>query len=59
MFYFGGADDGSMKTGSQSIKDNTGDTYKFYFYTKDQSTEKYATPEDGNKLSKKGAMRCW
>ena len=54
MFYFGGADDGSMKTGSQSIKDNTGDTYKFYFYTKDQSTEKYATPEDGNKL-KKGA----
>ena len=54
MFYFGGADDGSMKTGSQSIKDNAGDTYKFYFYTKDQSTEKYATPEDGNKL-KKGA----
>ncbi len=54
MYYFGGADDGSMKTGSQSIKDNTGDTYKFYFYTKDQSTEKYATPEDGNKL-KKGA----
>ena len=36
MYYFGGADDGSMKTGSQSIKDNTGDTYKFYFYTKDQ-----------------------
>ena len=28
MYYFGGSDDGSMKTGSQSIKDNTGDTYK-------------------------------
>ena len=39
MYYFGGADDGSMKTGSQSIKDNAGDTYKFYFYTKDQSDE--------------------
>ena len=39
MYYFGGADDGSMKTGSQSIKDNAGDTYKFYFYTKDQSSE--------------------
>ena len=54
MYYFGGSDDGSMKTGSQSIKDNTGDTYKFYFYTKDQSTEKYATPEKGKAL-KKGA----
>ena len=35
MFYFGGADDGSMKTGAQTVKDNTGDSYKFYFYTKD------------------------
>ncbi|MBT9792551.1 hypothetical protein GPL02_06335 [Clostridium sp. MCC334] len=31
MHYFGGSDDGSMKTGSQSIKDDNGDTYKFYF----------------------------
>ena len=54
MFYFGGADDGSMKTGSQSIKDNAGDTYKFYFYTKDQTTDKYQTPKYGKKL-KKGA----
>ena len=53
MYYFGGSDDGSMKTGSQSIKDNTGDTYKFYFYTKDQSTDKYSTP-NGEDL-KKGA----
>ena len=54
MYYFGGSDDGSMKTGSQSIKDNTGDTYKFYFYTKDQDKTKYTTPEKGNQL-KKGA----
>ena len=54
MYYFGGSDDGSMKTGSQSIKDNTGDTYKFYFYTKDQSTDKYRTPLK-NKALKKGA----
>ena len=54
MYYFGGADDGSMKTGSQSIKDNAGDTYKFYFYTKDQTTDKYQTPKYGKKL-KKGA----
>ena len=53
MYCFGGADDGSMKTGSQSIKDNTGDTYKFYFYTKDQDSTKYQTP-DVQKL-KKGA----
>ena len=44
--YFGGADDGSMKTGSQSIKDDAGDTYKFYFYTKDTS---YTS---GNKYNK-------
>ena len=53
MYYFGGSDDGSMKTGSQSIKDNTGDTYKFYFYTKDQDSKKYQTPN--NKALKKGA----
>jgi glucan-binding YG repeat protein len=50
LYYFGGSDDGSMKTGSQSIKDDAGDTYKFYFYTKDTS---YAT--DGGAAYKKGA----
>ena len=34
MYYFGGDDDGSMKTGFQSIKDDNGDTYKFYFENK-------------------------
>ena len=54
MYYFGGSDDGSMKTGSQSIKDNAGDTYKFYFYTKDQSSE-FKTPNNNVKGLKKGA----
>ena len=34
MFYFGGSDDGSMKTGSQSVKDDNGDSYKFFFENK-------------------------
>ena len=34
MYYFGGSDDGAMKTGAQSIKDNNDETYKFYFETK-------------------------
>ncbi len=51
MYYFGGSDDGSMKTGSQSIKDNTGDTYKFYFYTKDQAAS-YKIPDGKHGLSK-------
>ena len=54
MYYFGGSDDGSMNTGSQSIKDNTGDTYKFYFYTKDQATS-YKTPNGDKHGLSKGA----
>ncbi len=46
LYYFGGADDGSMKTGSQSIKDDAGDTYKFYFYTKNK------TYKEGNSYNK-------
>ena len=37
MYYFGGSDDGSMKTGSQTVKDDNGDSFKFYFGTKDNS----------------------
>ena len=51
MYYFGGDDDGSMKTGSQTVKDNTGDSYKFYFYTKDQAAS-YKTPDGKHGLSK-------
>ena len=52
MFYFGGSDDGSMKTGSQSIKDNTGDTYKFYFYTKAQYGHEKGAGVVGNQNNK-------
>ena len=37
-----------------SIKDNTGDTYKFYFYTKDQATS-YKTPNGDKHGLSKGA----
>ena len=50
MYYFGGADDGSMKTGSQSIKDDNGDTYKFYFDTKTGSKGRGITGNQSNKL---------
>ena len=31
MYYFGGSDDGSMKTGAETIKDDNLDSFKFYF----------------------------
>ncbi len=37
MYYFGGSNDGSMKTGSQTVKDDNDDSFKFYFGTKDNS----------------------
>ena len=55
MYYFGGSDDGSMKTGSQTIKDDNGDSFKFYFGTKDNGTTgevkgKGVTGNKNNKL---------
>lgn len=52
MYYFGGDDDGSMKTGSQSIKDDVDDTYKFYFGTKNSTTENKGVGIVGNKSNK-------
>ena len=52
MYYFGGSDDGSMKTGSQTIKDDNGDSFKFYFGTKDSTTEKKGVGITGNKNNK-------
>ena len=52
MYYFGGSDDGSMKTGSQTVKDNTGDSYKFYFYTKDTYGYKKGAGVVGNQSNK-------
>lgn len=55
MYYFGGSDDGSMKTGSQTVKDDNGDSFKFYFGTKDNSNTgevkgKGVTGNKNNKL---------
>ena len=54
MYYFGGSDDGSMKTGSQSVKDDNDDTFKFYFGTKDNATtgEAKGVGITGNKNNK-------
>ena len=52
MYYFGGADDGSMKTGSQSVRDDNGDTYKFYFGTKNSGSEHKGVGITGNKSNK-------
>ena len=55
MYYFGGSNDGSMKTGSQTVKDDNGDSFKFYFGTKDNNTTgevkgKGVTGNKNNKL---------
>lgn len=53
MYYFGGEDDGSMKTGSQSVKDDNGDIYKFYFATASTTTgESKGAGITGNKSNK-------
>ena len=52
MYYFGGANDGSMKTGAQTVKDDNGDTYKFYFGTKNSGSEKKGVGITGNKSNK-------
>ena len=52
MYYFGGANDGSMKTGAQTVKDDNGDTYKFYFGTKNSGAEKKGVGITGNKSNK-------
>ena len=54
FYYLGGGSDGCMKTGAQSIKDDNGDVYKFYFGTKDNSTtgEKKGAGITGNKNNK-------
>ena len=54
MYYFGGSSDGSMKTGSQTVKDDNGDSFKFYFGTKDNNTTGEAKGKGvtGNKNNK-------
>ena len=50
MYYFGGSNDGSMKTGSQAIKDDAGDTYNFYFATKGTNKGAGITGNQNTKL---------
>lgn len=54
LYYFGDEDDGSMKTGSQSVKDDNDETYKFYFGTKAVSStgEAKGVGITGNKSGK-------
>ena len=52
MYYFGGSNDGSMKTGSQTVKDDNNDSFKFYFGTKDSGSERKGVGITGNKNNK-------
>ena len=60
FYYLGGGSDGCMKTGAQSIKDDNGDVYKFYFGTKDSSNGEIKgagiTGNKNNKLYFKGHL---
>ena len=50
MYYFGGSDDGSMKTGAETIKDDNLDSFKFYFETKGENKGVGITGNKSNKL---------
>ena len=50
LYYFGGSDDGSMKTGAQTIKDDNLDSFKFYFETKGENKGVGITGNKSNKL---------
>lgn len=41
MYYFGGWDDGARKDGSQTIADDNGENYRFYFATDDKEADYY------------------
>jgi len=50
MYYFGGDNDGAMKTGSQNVRDDTDETYKFYFGTKTSNKGQGVSKKQGGKL---------
>ena len=52
FFYYGESNDGVRKTGAQSIEDECGDTYKFYFGTEDKSGYEKAVGVCGAKSGK-------
>ena len=50
LYYFGGSDDGSMKTGAETVKDDNLDSFKFYFETKGTNKGVGITGNKSNKL---------
>ena len=50
LYYFGGSDDGSMKTGAETIKDDNLDSFKFYFETKGDNKGVGIVGNKSNKL---------
>ena len=61
LYYFGDKDDGEMKTGSKTVRDENGDSYRFYFGTENdpQTGEKKGagfTGNHGNKLYYQGLL---
>ena len=41
MYYYGGSDEGDRKDGSLSIKDDAGESYRFYFSTENKPGQGY------------------
>ena len=56
LYYLGGGDDGIIKTGSQSIKDDVDDTYRFYFETSGSNKGKGITGNKSGKLYYDGML---
>ncbi|HIQ92673.1 MAG TPA: hypothetical protein IAB24_05515 [Candidatus Copromonas avistercoris] len=61
LYYFGDKDDGEMKTGSKTVRDENGDSYRFYFGMENdpQTGEKKGagfTGNHGNKLYYQGLL---
>lgn len=60
MYYFGGKEDGARKMGAQTIADDLGDSYKFYFGTEDDNGYKKGVAVTGaknGKLYKNGLLQ--
>jgi len=56
MYYFGGSKDGAMKTGAQTIRDDTDEAYRFYFSTKTSTKGQGLSKKQGGKLYYNGML---
>ena len=52
MYYYGGSDDGQMATGSESLADDSGESYRFYFATTTEDGYTKGAGVNGNKSNK-------